>query len=76
MTANLEKPTSIVQHIDDTDDGIVKLSEAAADAATKGQATTGYEELTPWQTMNAFKVCTFVCFAIAFSAATDGYQIG
>lgn len=50
--------------------------EASAEAAAKGQALSGFETLTLWQTVKAFKVCTFTCFMVAFSAATDGYQIG
>ena len=50
--------------------------DVAAEAAAKGQVTTGYETLTLWQTVMTFKVSTAVCFAAAFSAATDGYQIG
>ncbi|KAK4119734.1 general substrate transporter [Parathielavia appendiculata] len=50
--------------------------DAAADAAVRGQATTGYETLTLWETVMTFKVSTAVCFFAAFSAATDGYQIG
>ncbi|RSL97228.1 hypothetical protein CDV31_013136 [Fusarium ambrosium] len=47
----------------------------AAVAAAKGQTTTGYESMTVWETIKAFKICCLVCFAAAFSAATDGYQI-
>lgn len=45
-------------------------------AAAQGQATTGYEHLTIWETIKTFKMATLVCFLAAFSAATDGYQIG
>jgi hypothetical protein len=57
----------------------VEYAEGKADivdAAVRGQATTGYETLTIWETVKTFKVATFFCFAAAFSAATDGYQIG
>ncbi|KAJ5984667.1 general substrate transporter [Penicillium waksmanii] len=50
--------------------------DPAFNAAIKGQATTGYEELGVVETIKTFKLCTLVCFAMAFSAATDGYQIG
>lgn len=53
-----------------------KPSEIAFDAAAKGQATSGYESLTLFETIKTFKVATLVCFSAAFSAATDGYQIG
>ncbi|KAM0260004.1 hypothetical protein ACHAPA_010450 [Fusarium lateritium] len=41
-----------------------------------GQLSSGYESLSLWQTVKVFKVATAYCFAAAFSAATDGYQIG
>jgi len=56
-------------------DHLEKLDELDT-AAAVGQAASGYEDLTPWQTVKLFKVATAVCFAAAFSAATDGYQIG
>ena len=57
-------------------DGHVGSKEASAEAAAMGQVISGYEDLTVWQTVKAFKVCTAYCFLVAFSAATDGYQIG
>ncbi|KAF5241036.1 hypothetical protein FANTH_9253 [Fusarium anthophilum] len=50
--------------------------EAFMVAASKGQGLSGYETLSLWETCKAFKVCTAYCFLVAFSAATDGYQIG
>lgn len=41
-----------------------------------GQLSSGYESLSLWQTVKVFKVASAYCFAAAFSAATDGYQIG
>ncbi|KAJ5389244.1 putative maltose permease (MalP) [Penicillium cataractarum] len=55
---------------------VFKPDDTAADAAAMGQATSGYESLSLWQTAKMFKVATITCFAAAFSAATDGYQIG
>jgi hypothetical protein len=70
-----EVPTA-TQHVEIiTDEGLHK-SDPAIDAVTRGQVTTGYEELGVLETIKTFKVCTLVCFAMAFSAATDGYQIG
>ncbi|CEN61033.1 hypothetical protein ASPCAL07702 [Aspergillus calidoustus] len=60
------------EHIEDS----IKPREAAADAAAQGQAVSGYEGLSLWETIKTFKIATMVCFAAAFSAATDGYQIG
>lgn len=57
------------------EDGFEK-SDPTFIAARKGQLTTGYEHLGPLETIRTFKLCTLVCFAMAFSAATDGYQIG
>jgi len=53
-----------------------KAAHVVAETAVKAQATSGYEALTLWQTVTTFKVATAVCFFAAFSAATDGYQIG
>ncbi|KAB8229853.1 putative MFS alpha-glucoside transporter [Aspergillus alliaceus] len=41
----------------------------------KGQAVSGYERLGVWETIKTFRICTMVCFSMAFSAATDGYQV-
>jgi hypothetical protein len=72
-----EKPaTDSVEYIETMGDDALKPSEAVADAVTKGQALSGYEALSPWKTVNTFRLCSFICFAAAFSAATDGYQIG
>lgn len=57
------------------EDGLEK-SDPTFVAATKGQVITGYEHLGALETIKTFKLCTLVCFAMAFSAATDGYQIG
>ncbi|KAL6235919.1 hypothetical protein BDW75DRAFT_229962 [Aspergillus navahoensis] len=51
-------------------------NEAAIDAANRGQLATGYEHLTVLVTIKTFKLASLMCFAMAFSAATDGYQIG
>ncbi|PKX94853.1 putative MFS alpha-glucoside transporter [Aspergillus novofumigatus IBT 16806] len=39
-------------------------------------AMTGYEHLSVMETIKTFKLASFICVAMAFSAATDGYQIG
>jgi len=72
MTENKDAITAPAQleHAIDRDP-----KDAALNAAAKGQTTTGYEELTPWETVKTFKVATAACFLAAFSAATDGYQI-
>lgn len=72
----LSEPTASAQQVENmVEDGFEK-SDPAFDAATKGQITTGYEELGALETIKTFKLCTLICFAMAFSAATDGYQIG
>jgi hypothetical protein len=60
------------EHVEDS----LKPGEAAASAAAQGQAVSGYEGLSLWETIKTFKIATIVCFGAAFSAATDGYQIG
>jgi hypothetical protein len=69
-----EKPPA-VEHIE-TSDGAPLKEDAAVDAATRGQAMTGYEHLSVMETIKTFKVASLICVAMAFSAATDGYQIG
>lgn len=65
-----------VEYVEDPSDVGLKTSDVALDAATKGQVTSGYETLTPWETVKTFKVATAMCFAAAFSAGSDGFQIG
>jgi hypothetical protein len=69
-----EKPAAAIERVETRDD-VNNPKDAVAAAAQRGQAATGYEELTPWETIKLFKKSTAVCFAAAFSAATDGYQI-
>jgi hypothetical protein len=52
-----------------------KPAEVAIEAADKGQATSGYEDLTLWQTVAQFKFASLYCFIAAMSAAADGYQL-
>ncbi|KAE9579552.1 hypothetical protein CGMCC3_g4093 [Colletotrichum fructicola] len=73
---NTEKPTDAVDYIEDPTDNGFKKGDAAVDAALRGQTVSGYESLTIWETAKLFKVATISCFVAAFSAATDGYQIG
>ncbi|KAI9147043.1 MFS transporter fmqE [Paramyrothecium foliicola] len=83
-TNNMEKITSggvqpsdiVVERCEVAEGGHIGAKEASMMAAAKGQGLSGYETLSLWQTAKAFKVCTATCFLVAFSAATDGYQIG
>jgi hypothetical protein len=59
-----------------TADGRFESKEAALEAEARGQGVSGYETLTLWQTAKKFKLNVAICFAVTFSAATDGYQIG
>ncbi|KAH7137793.1 putative transporter [Dactylonectria macrodidyma] len=63
-------------HAETLGDDVLQPKDAVLDAATKGQALTGYETLTPWETFKMFKWCTFYAFVAAFAAGADGYQIG
>jgi hypothetical protein len=75
--ASKEKPRAdLVDWVEDAGGVEMSFKNAAVNAAMRGQATTGYETLTLWETIKTFKVSTVVCFFAAFSAATDGYQIG
>ena len=57
-------------------DDVLQPKDVLQDAAARGQALTGYETLTPWETAKKFKWCTFYVFIAAVAAGTDGYQIG
>ncbi|KAH1397390.1 hypothetical protein KXV51_003325 [Aspergillus fumigatus] len=73
--ARAPEKSPAVEHVEATDDAPAK-GDAAVDAATRGQAMTGYEHLSVMETIKTFKLASLVCVAMAFSAATDGYQIG
>ncbi|CAH0019588.1 unnamed protein product [Clonostachys rhizophaga] len=49
--------------------------QVAIDTVGEGQAATGYETVTLWNTVKTFKIATACCFAAAFSAGADGYQM-
>jgi hypothetical protein len=66
-----EGPTPSSEHHD-----VVTREALGKDDATSGPIVSGYEKLSPWETVKTFKMTTFVCFMMCFSAATDGYQIG
>lgn len=70
-----DKFISDVEHMDNIGD-VDRAKVAIADAASKGQGLSGFEELSAWQTVKLFKLNTFICFLVAISAAADGYQIG
>jgi hypothetical protein len=53
----------------------MKPAEIVVEAADKGQATSGYETLSLWQTAIKFKWASLYCFLAAMSAAADGYQL-
>lgn len=53
----------------------IRPAEVAVEAADKGQATSGYEDLTLWETVSKFKFASIYCFIAAMSAAADGYQL-
>ncbi|CEN60929.1 hypothetical protein ASPCAL07600 [Aspergillus calidoustus] len=66
-----ETPTPSAEHRDVVDGNPLEKEHAAS-----GLGLSGYETLGLWETVKAFKMTTFVCFMMCFSAATDGYQIG
>ncbi|KAJ9419807.1 hypothetical protein FOXG_15485 [Fusarium oxysporum f. sp. lycopersici 4287] len=65
-----------VEHHEVAGDGHQPPKELSSEAADRGQGISGYEGLTPWETIKKFKMNAAVCFAVTLSAATDGYQIG
>ncbi|KAF4555557.1 Sugar (and other) transporter-like protein 33 [Elsinoe fawcettii] len=64
------------EHRDVIDDAPLSTKQVIVEAAAEGQGVSGYETLTPWQTIKTFRIAAGVCALAAFSAATDGYQIG
>lgn len=72
-----QKPdASAHEHMQPDKEPGVNAEELALDNAAQGQGVSGFENLTWWETVKAFKVTVAICFAVTFSAATDGYQIG
>ncbi|KAM0428519.1 hypothetical protein ACHAPT_006879 [Fusarium lateritium] len=71
-----EKAANEIAHTETRDGDEPQSKDAVHDAANRGQALTGYETLTPWETVKKFKACTFYVFLAAVAAGTDGYQIG
>lgn len=71
--------TSIDKHVRvDSHDHVetaLKHDDLAAEAIAQGQALSGYENLTFWETVRAFKMAAAICLISAFAAAADGYQI-
>jgi hypothetical protein len=56
--------------------GVEELQPSEKIDDARGQAISGYESLSVFETVKTFKMATLICFLAAFSAATDGYQIG
>ncbi|KAH7115107.1 putative MFS alpha-glucoside transporter [Dendryphion nanum] len=71
-----DKSPNEINHVETRGDDALQGKEAVAEAASKGQALTGYETLTGKETAMKFKWCTFYAFLAAFAAGADGYQIG
>ncbi|KAL3496922.1 general substrate transporter [Aspergillus germanicus] len=65
-----------VEHKETTTEAGHTPKEAVAEAAAQGQGVSGDENLGVWETARKFKMATFVCFMVTFSAAADGYSIG
>lgn len=76
MTGTNEKPAVEAGRGNDELENPDTPKDIAVEAAAKGQGISGYETLSLWETVRTFKVNSAYCFLMAFSAATDGYQIG
>ncbi|KAH7136976.1 general substrate transporter [Dactylonectria estremocensis] len=72
---SIEKTDPVEARLDDQIESSPAREQVAADAVTKGQAATGYETVSLWDTVRTFKIATACCFAAAFSAGADGYQM-
>ncbi|QGI71293.1 hypothetical protein CEK26_003630 [Fusarium fujikuroi] len=69
----IDNPTRVDSH--DHVETAFKHDELAAEAVAQGQALSGYENLTFWETVRTFKMASLLCLLAAFSAGADGYQI-
>ncbi|KAF5624687.1 general alpha-glucoside permease [Fusarium tjaetaba] len=69
----IDNPTRVDSH--DHAETALKHDDIAAEAVAQGQALSGYEHLTFWETVRTFKMASLVCLLAAFSAGADGYQI-
>ncbi|ENH62913.1 General alpha-glucoside permease [Fusarium oxysporum f. sp. cubense race 1] len=69
----IDNPTRVDSH--DHVETALKHDDLAAEAVAQGQALSGYENLTFWETVRTFKMASLVCLLSAFSAGADGYQI-
>ncbi len=56
-----EKRAPLTEEVEELGDA-TKPAGAVLDAAAKGQATSGYENLSHWETVKTFKVATIICF--------------
>ncbi|KAL4879555.1 general substrate transporter [Aspergillus karnatakaensis] len=64
-----EKP-QLDAHIEDS----LKPDEIVREARERGQGRSGYEHLTPIQTVKMFKFATLMCVIASLCAGTEGYQ--
>lgn len=76
MALNEKTAVDISEHQEAVDEAVHVPKDLASEAAAAGQGLTGYEGLSVWGTIKAFKMNALICSLIAVSAATDGYQIG
>lgn len=70
---NQATPFDVAEHHEAAGDATLPPKDLSSEAAARGQCVSGYETLSPWQTIMQFKMNTAVCFAATLSAATDGY---
>ncbi|KAM5341283.1 hypothetical protein ACJ41O_014314 [Fusarium nematophilum] len=76
MASIVKDEKDVAQHHEVADEAAHSPKNLSTEAVAKGQGVTGYENLTPWQTIMKFKWNALFCFLVTISAATDGYQIG
>ncbi|KAI8660344.1 MFS domain-containing protein [Fusarium keratoplasticum] len=73
---DMTHPPEVAEHQEVADEAAHSPKDLNSEAAARGQGVSGYEELTPWQTVMKFKMNCLICTAMTISAGTDGYQIG
>ncbi|KAM5346315.1 hypothetical protein ACJ41O_009320 [Fusarium nematophilum] len=77
MTTTEKTPADAIEQRETVDsEAPQNAKDVVADAAARGQGLGGYENLSIWETIKTFKMNSIICMLVAFSSATDGYQIG
>ncbi|KAF1949814.1 MFS general substrate transporter [Byssothecium circinans] len=75
MAKDEKSPAQVVELRENVKEDELTRNDTVTNALAKGQGISGYESLTVWETIKAFKMNALLCCLASVSAATDGYQI-